>query len=177
MTDGVDEAELPAHVDSSVATTAALHTEHDRRATPVKRMVGRLVDYLGQPRFMGLMTIALVGWIAANIVLGPEALDRPPFPVLIEIATVLGLYFTVLILITQRHENELTEMREQLTLELAMLSEQKSAKIIMLLEEMRRDSPHLADRHDAEAAALSEAADAVTVLSAMQKHRDDTQPG
>ena len=49
----------------------------------------------------------------------------------------------VLILATQRREYQLAQLREQLTLELAILSEQKTAKVIQLLEESRRDMKRL----------------------------------
>ena len=62
--------------------------------------------------------------------------------------------------------------REQLTLELAILGEQKSAKIIALLEEMRRDSPSLRNRVDEEAAAMSIAADPQAVLDAIKENED-----
>ncbi len=52
----------------------------------------------------------------------------------------------MLILTTQRRADELAQHREQLTLELAILSEQKTAKVIELLEEMRRDNPNLRNR-------------------------------
>ena len=58
--------------------------------------------------------------------------------------------------------------REQLTLELAILSEQKSVKIISLLEELRRDDPHFRNRHDVEAEALSTPADPNGVLEAIK---------
>jgi hypothetical protein len=48
------------------------------------------------------------------------------------------------------------------------LSEQKSAKIISLLEEQRRDHPHLENRVDTEAAAMAVAADPQTVLDAIK---------
>jgi len=79
-----------------------------------------------------------------------------------------ALYMTVLILTTQRREDEFAAHREQLTLELAILSEQKSAKIIALLEELRRDDPHIHDRDDTEADALSTPADPNAVLEAIQ---------
>ena len=75
----------------------------------------------------------------------------------------------MLILTTQRREDQLAGYREQLTLELAILSEQKSAKIISLLEEMRRDSPTLRNRVDEEAAAMSVAADPQAVLDAIKE--------
>jgi uncharacterized membrane protein len=78
---------------------------------------------------------------------------------------------TVLILTTQRREDKLAGLRDQLTLELSILSEQKSAKIIELLEELRRDDPNISDRADKHADALSTPADPDAVLGALK----DTQ--
>ena len=49
--------------------------------------------------------------------------------------------------------------RELLNLELSILSEQKIAKVVALLEELRQDSPHLHDRVDELAEAMSQPAD------------------
>ena len=81
----------------------------------------------------------------------------------------MALYVTLFILTTQRRDDELAGYREQLTLELAILSEQKSAKIIALLEEIRRDSPHLRNRLDEEADAMAVAADPQAVLDAIKE--------
>ena len=89
------------------------------------------------------------------------------------IAQLAALYITVLILITQRHENELTNHRQQLTLELAMLSEQKNAKIVELIEEMRRDNPMIEDRIDPHADALSVPADPQQVLEAIKERHEE----
>lgn len=59
---------------------------------------------------------------------------------------------TVFILTSQRHENRLAEHRAQLTLELSMVSEQKIAKLIELVEHQRRDNPQMRNRVDEEAA-------------------------
>ena len=80
--------------------------------------------------------------MAANLLaarFGAQAWDPPPFTWLETAVSVLALYTTVLILTTQRHDDRLAEQREQLTLQLAILSDQKSAKIIELLEKIRRD--------------------------------------
>ena len=55
-------------------------------------------------------------------------------------------------------------------MELAILSEQKPAKIIALPEEIRRDSPHLRNRLDHEAVAMAVAADPQAVLDAMKEN-------
>jgi uncharacterized membrane protein len=81
-----------------------------------------------------------------------------------------ALYMTVFILATQRREDELANRHEQLTLELAMLSEQKAAKIISLLEQLRQDHPEIQDRIDKEADAMSSPADSRSILEALKHH-------
>ena len=61
----------------------------------------------------------------------------------------------------------IAERREQLTLELAIPGEQKTAKVIELLEAPRRDDPHLRVRADPEAAAMARPADPSSVIAAI----------
>ena len=79
------------------------------------------------------------------------------------------LYVVILIYATQRREDQLAELREQLTLELALLSEQKTAKMIQLLEEFRRDIPLVEDRVDEQADAMAEPANPERVLEAIRE--------
>ncbi len=76
---------------------------------------------------------------------------------------------TVMILSTQRREDELAGHREQLTLQLAILGDQKAAKIIELLEELRRDHPSIHDRVDHDANAMSKPADPEAVFDAIKE--------
>lgn len=166
---------LPPHIEDTVQAIAQVHLEHHRRATPVQRAVDRMTRFVGRPRFVGLMTAAFAIWIALNLalhLLHQEPLDPSPFPWLETFATLLALYISVLILITQRRENELTEHREQLTLELSILSEKKGAKIIELLEELRRDMPSVRERVDAEASEMAKPADPQAVLQAITETHD-----
>lgn len=135
-------------------------------------MVERLTALIGRPRFIAGLTIVVILWVGGNLLTtftGMKTWDEPPFAWLQGALTLLALYVAVLILTTQRREDQLAGYREQLTLELAILSEQKSAKIIALLEEMRRDSPTLKNRVDDEAAAMALAADPQAVLDAIKE--------
>ncbi len=174
MTDiTTDRPDLPGHIEESVHALAELNAEHHRQAPPLQRMVDRSVKLVGQPGFVAELTAFLASWIILNLALGRigGAFDDPPFPILQGLATIGALYITVLILITQRHEAELTDHRAQLTLELAVLGEQRNAKIVELIEEMRRDNPMIRDRPDAHAEALSVPADPQQVLEAIKtKH-------
>ena len=120
------------------------------------------------------LTALVIAWISLNLILiavGRKAIDEPPFAWLQGAVALTALYMTVFILTTQRREDKLAGLRDELTLELSLLNEQKSAKIIGLLEELRRDDPHISDRADDHAEALATPADPNVVLEALK----DTQ--
>jgi uncharacterized membrane protein len=75
----------------------------------------------------------------------------------------------VLILVTQQREDQLAQHREHLILELALLGEQKTAKVIELLEESRRDNPLIRNRVDQEAEDMAQPADPQEVLDAIKE--------
>jgi len=167
---------LPAHIDETVRAIARLHAEHYLQSHPLQRTVNRLTALVGRPGFVGLLTVAVFGWMLANLGaawFGLEPADPPPFAWLQGVVGLMALYMTALILATQRHEDQLAGHREQLTLELAILGEQKSAKIIELLEEMRRDDPSLRNRVDHEAVAMSLPADPQAVLDAIKDSHEE----
>jgi uncharacterized membrane protein len=104
---------------------------------------------------------------------GQLPLDALPFPWLGSLLGLIALYVAILILATQRRADQLAARRDELTLELGILSEKKSAKIIELLEELRHDSPNIKDRIDHEAAAMATPADPRAVLDAIKDTHTD----
>ena len=113
---------------------------------------------------------SIAGWITLNLALpqlGRAALDPFPFPLLSAAVSTIGLYLAAMILISQRHDDEMATRREQMTLELAILSEQ-SAKIFALLEEFRRNDPNQGNYCDEVAEALAQPADPQVVLDAIR---------
>jgi uncharacterized membrane protein len=169
---------LPAHIEETIRAIAKLHADHREEAGTLQRVVERLTAWIGRPRFIAAMTMIIALWIGDNLIAlfsGSKPWDAPPFNWLQGGLGLLALYVTVLILTTQRRDDQLASHREQLTLELAILGEQKSAKIISLLEELRRDHPHLENRVDDQAAAMAVAADPQAVLDAI-KESAETPP-
>ncbi len=169
---------LPAHIDETVQAIARLHIDHRRGSTGLQRTVERLTRFFSRPRAAGLLAAGVALWIAVNLGLtaaGGRAFDPAPFNALQSVASIGALFMTVFILVTQRREDELSELREQLTLELAMLSEHKTAKLIELVEELRRDMPNVRDRADPEAASLSQPADPEAVLEVLKENQLDAR--
>jgi uncharacterized membrane protein len=174
------QADTPPHVEQTVQAIAKLHATHHQRATPLERLVDRLTSIVARPSFVGAIALAVVLWIAGNLLLSRLAgwrFDGPPFPWLQGAGALAALLIATLVLISQRRKDELSELREQLTLELAVLTEQKSAKLIALIEEMRRDDPALADRVDRQAEAMSTPADPQAVLDAFKETHEELMAG
>jgi uncharacterized membrane protein len=130
--------------------TAEPCAEHTQETSLLQHGMDRLTALVGLPGFAAALTAAIVLWIAANLLaswFGLRSVDPPlPFFWLQGALTTAALYVATLILTTQRREEKLSSQRAQLLRELAVLNDKKSAKIIELLEESRRDNPAVTDR-------------------------------
>ena len=162
---------LPAHIAQSVDDIAQLHEDHRRSASPVQRAAEALVQIAGRPVFAGILLILLFAWMVGNTFAGGRTYDPPPFPLMQDAIGVLALFLTVLILIAQRREYKLEERRARLTLQLALLSERKNAKIIEMLERLTAASPHTGEHVDEDASAMSKPANAAAILSAVDREQ------
>jgi uncharacterized membrane protein len=164
----------PAHIEETIRSIDRLHAEHREDATPLQRAVERVTSLLGRPGFIAVVTVIVAGWAGFNLLaaaLGFRPFDPPPFSGLASATSLASLYMVVLILATQRREDDLARHREHLILELALLGEQKTAKVIELLEEFRRDNPHIHDRVDHQADAMAQPANPQQMLDAIKEIR------
>jgi uncharacterized membrane protein len=170
--DNSAQTPLPAHVEETVRSIALLHAKHHRDLSAAQRLIDRATAVAGRPLFLGLICGTILLWLELNVLataFGQHAIDPPPFVWLELASTVSALLIAVLILVTQRSADKLADVRGQMTLELALLTEQKAAKIIELVEELRRDSPQVRDRVDSEASEMSTRADPHAVLGAIKE--------
>lgn len=168
----MDDPDLPQPTEETIQRLAALHQEHHRSASVVQRFANRVTDALGQPGAVVATVALVILWIIGNYAaqrVGHAALEEFPFPELGLLATIAAVVIALLILTTQRHSDELADKRAQLTLQIALLSEKKVAKIIELLEEQRRDNPLLASRPDREAAEMAVSVDPEAAMARIQQ--------
>ncbi len=157
-------------------TTAQLRAAHRQETSLLQKGLDRLTAVIGWPGFVPLLILSIISWVLGNLAaprLGWRAPDPPPFVWLTAAMSTGALVLGALILTTQRREDRLADQRAQLVLELSISNDQKIAKIVGLLEESRRDNPAIANRIDAQAAAMSTPSDTHAVLEAIKELRDD----
>jgi uncharacterized membrane protein len=163
---------LPRHVEETVKSISLIHADHHGRATPSERFVDAASSLISRPGFIAFLIVVIALWSGTNLALPAlrmKPFDAPPFPWLMDAVTVAALLIAALIVTTQRRANKLADLREQMTLELGLLNDQKTAKIIALLEELRRDSPQVPDRIDHEAREMATRADPEAVRGAIEE--------
>jgi uncharacterized membrane protein len=163
---------LPAHVGEALQAIADMEAAHHEQASPLAHLVDRMTAKVAQPRFLIYVGAAVIPWIGYNALLwrvGLIAPDAPPFPLLALGISCVALFIAVLILVSQRRADRLGNLRQQMTLEMALLTTQKASKLVELMEEFRRDSPNVKDRIDLEAMEMAGATDHGVVLQAIQE--------
>jgi len=166
------QIDVPPHVAETIHSIALLHAEHHRKSTLAERIVDQLTLFVGRPAFLLALLAAAVLWMAVNVAIllgGGVALDPPPFSWMELFLTVIALAIAVMILTSQSRADRFANLREQMTLEATLLTEQKTRKIIELLEELRRDSPGVRDRRDIEAEQMAAKTDPHEVLTAIEE--------
>jgi uncharacterized membrane protein len=167
---------LPSHIAETVDAVAQIHSDHHLKRTPMEIFMDDWTARLARPAVLAAVICGVALWIAFNLLAplaGYAIIDEPPFPWLFEALTLLGVVMGILILSTQRRADQLAELREQMTLELASVTERKVAKVIELIEELRRDSPTLKNRTDHEARQMSERTSPGEVLIAIKDSHEE----
>jgi uncharacterized membrane protein len=98
-----------------------------------------------------------------------EPFDDAPFFWLQGLIGLAALLTTTVVLIKQNRVASLGEQRAHLDLKVTLLIEQKTAKLIDLMEELRRDLPNVKDRHDPGADLMQQAMSPEGVLAALDE--------
>lgn len=135
-----------------------------------------LITAVGRPRSLYLIAITVAVWVTYNTIgvrLGARLLDPAPFFWLQGCLTLYAAIIATSVLVRQLREAKHDAQRDHLELQVNLLAEQKTAKIIALLEELREDMPNVRNRVDREAEAMTHAIDAREVLNAFADQQAD----
>lgn len=160
-------------ISQNIGAVLDFYEREEKKISRLRRFLERVSHFIGQPAFLGVILAVVALWVLANTVLhraGKVAFDPPPFFWLQGIVGLGALLTATAVLTKQNRLARLAEQRAHLDLKVTLLTEQKAAKLIDLLEEQRRDLPNVTNRHDPEAAELQQAMNPALVLAALDEH-------
>jgi uncharacterized membrane protein len=159
-------------ISQNINAVLDFYTREDEKMSYWQRVLERVSDGIGQPLSFGLILLFVVVWAAADLMMpffGLAEFDPPPFHWLQGILALAALLTTTIILTKQNRLGKLDEQRDHLDLKVTLLTEQKAAKLIDLVEELRRDLPNVKNRADPEAVALQQSMNPQLVLAALDE--------
>jgi uncharacterized membrane protein len=165
------ESELD-QISQNIAAVLKFYTREEQKISHWQRVLERISGFIGQPVFLSFIILFVALWIIVNTVL--RLLDRAEFDPApffwLQGLVGLGALLTATVVLTKQNRlAKLEEQRAHLDLKVTLLTEQKAAKLIDLLEELRRDLPNVRNRHDPEAAALQQSMNPGLVLAALDE--------
>jgi uncharacterized membrane protein len=166
-------------VSQNIDAVQDFYTRAEQEISHSQRILERISGFIGRPVFLGFILLFVALWTLVNVALhhfGMAGFDPAPFSLLQGIVG-LGSLLTATVVVTK--QNRLADMaarRAHLDLKITLLTEQKTAKLIDLLEELRRDLPNVRDRHDPEASALQKAMNPDRVLATLDEHKKPDAP-
>jgi uncharacterized membrane protein len=166
----LDDEKSPHPVENAVKMLAEIHADTLRKVPRSQRGIEWLTATIGRPWFAYTLVAFVFLWTGVDVVAGRlhHRFDTPPFPWLQLIVGTLSLTLAALILISENRQGRLADQRAQVTLQLALVIDRKAAKIVELLETMRKDDPTLPDRDDSEAEQMAEATDLRTAVDRLE---------
>lgn len=165
---------LPKSVSDNICTIAEFYERHEQRMSSAQVAIEKLSLILGSPAYVVGNVVFVVCWIVANLVApeyGYPQIDEPPFFWLQGLIGLNAFIISTTVLIRQNRMSKLAEHNAHLDLQVNLLTEEKTSKIIALLEDLRRDMPDVRNTIDPEADELSRPADKRTVMSAIESEQ------
>ena len=166
------ESAESGQIGQNIAAVHGFYTREERKRSASQRHAENIGRVVGRPAFLVAILVFVSAWMGANLALpawGRAAFDEAPFFWLQGLIGLAALLTTTVVLIKQNRVAKLGEQRAHLDLKVTLLIEQKTAKLIDLIEELRRDLPNVKDRHDLGAAFMQQALSPEAVLAALDE--------
>jgi uncharacterized membrane protein len=166
---------LSEQVVKNIETVIGFQAKQERTIPIHEKILTKIVSFFGRSIFLYLQLVFFITWglyshFAPHLLpWGLPKLDLEQMGV-----DIASLLIATGVLVQQTRQDKLAEQRSHLNLQINLLTEQKIAKLIDLMEELRTDLPIVRDRHDWEAQMMKEAADPQVVLDILQENLEQS---
>jgi len=127
------------HIPSFLSKSLESYTEFEEKWTEV--LARFLTKSFGTLRFLNLALIFFFLWIIVNVGLFPwiKPFDPFPFTWLIMIVELFAIVLSIIVLINQNREARISEIRQQIDLEVNVRAEHEITKILHMIEEIHKE--------------------------------------
>lgn len=122
----------------NVQTIVQLEQAANAERTKPDRMADVIAKFCGSMPFVWAHVIWFAGWTIVNLAPGIRHFDPFPFNFLTLIVSLEAIFLSTFILISQNHETRLSERRNELDLQVNLLSEQENTKVLTILERIAK---------------------------------------
>jgi uncharacterized membrane protein len=120
--------------DQNVKTIMHLEDAAKANRDLTDRMADIIARFCGSFTFVWVHLIWFGAWVIVNDLPGVPHFDPFPFTFLTLVVSLEAIFLSAFILISQNHETRLGERRNQLDLQINLLTEQENTKMLKLLE-------------------------------------------
>jgi uncharacterized membrane protein len=165
---------LSDQVIENVKTIINHENKFERNKTNSQKILDRIVVFLGKPAFLYCQILFFSTWWLCSFFVhqGLLRIEIPPFDLRENGLEIISLLISTGVLIYQARQEVLSEDRSHLALQINLLTEQKIAKLISLIEELRIDLPNVKNRDDREANVMQQATDPQAILAILKINLD-----
>lgn len=165
-------------INQNIEAVLNFYAREDEKMSFAQRLLEKTSYFISEPIFLGLILLFVFIWIACNLIMSYFSMtpfDPAPFHFLQAIVGLSALLTATVVLSKQNRLAKLEERRAHLDLKVNLLTEQKTAKMIDLLEELRFDLPNIRNRPDTIATELKHALSPKQVLAALDERGDENE--
>jgi uncharacterized membrane protein len=162
---------IPEQIVKNIETIASHQEQYQARATKAQRSLEKIVSVFGTAEFLYFQIVFFLAWEFCGYLVEIHILppDFPEFSVREQWLDLASLFISTGVLVYENRQEKVNEERSHLMLQLNLITEQKIAKLISLVEELRIDLPNVKNRNDEEAEVMKQATDPQVILEVIQK--------
>ena len=120
--------------EQNVQTIVQLEESAKANRNKTDQMADVIAQFCGSFTFVCVHLIWFAAWIVINIIPGLPHFDAYPFTFLTLVVSLEAIFLSTFILISQNHETRVSERRNQLDLQINLLTEQENTKMLKILE-------------------------------------------
>jgi uncharacterized membrane protein len=169
---------LPEQVIKNVETIDRHQDRHEQNTKTDRRIINRIAAIFGRPHFLYFQIVFFTVWIGCSNLAERNIIAKnfPLFDLHLHGLEIAALMISTEVLIDQKHQEKLSKEQLYLMLQLNLVAEQKIAKLISLVEELRTDLPNVKNRDDLEAEVMKQAIDPQAILEVLQHNSASSLP-